>query len=90
MAFVLVITIPIVLLSFVAYRTTSNSFEEMLVQSSLEQSALVSESIDNYMSIYGRAASLLSNDINVQMARSATSYRTGLFQSFEDFIKEYN
>lgn len=90
LAFVLVITIPIVLLSFVAYRTTSNSFEEMLVQSSLEQSSLVSESINHYMSIYGRATSLLSNNINVKMARSATSYRTGLFQSFEDFIKEYD
>lgn len=89
-AFTLVITIPILALSIIVYQTTSTSYESILLNSSVEQSHLVSQSIQNFMNIYSRAANLLSTDANVKSARTAADSRTWMIKAFESFIDEYS
>ncbi|MBM7560703.1 methyl-accepting chemotaxis protein [Fusibacter tunisiensis] len=88
-AFILVITIPIVTLSIMVYNTTTASYEDMLTSSSSEQSELIKQNIQNYMNIYSRATSLLSNDANVKTARTVTQNRSWVYKAFESFIDEY-
>lgn len=88
-AFILVITIPIVALSIMVYNTTTASYEDMLTSSSSEQSELIKQNIQNYMNIYSRATSLLSNDANVKTARTVTQNRSWVYKAFESFIDEY-
>ena len=89
-AFVLVIAIPMIALSATVYKTTSDSYFENLTNTSQEQSALVKQSIENYMAIYSRATGLLSTDANIKLGRTDAESRTWMYKSFESFINEYS
>lgn len=90
LTFVLVITIPIVLLGAVVYRTTSNSYYENLKSSSLQISNQINSSVRNYMNIFGTATSLLSEDANIKVARTSPESLTWLMKTFDAFVSEYS
>lgn len=88
-AFVLVITIPMVALSAIVYKITSDAFYENMKLSTFEVSEQIKSSTLNYMTIYERATRLMAEDPNVSVARTDTESQTWMFKSFESFIKEY-
>ena len=89
LAFVLVITIPMIALSVIIYNITTNSFYENMKTSAEEVSQQIKESTINYMRIYERATKLLSEDPNVKLARTNKDSLDWLYKSFDAFIKEY-
>lgn len=89
LAFVLVITIPMIALSVIVYTITTNQFYENLKNSTDEVAAQVKASTLNYMSIYERASRLISEDPNVKVARTDRDSEQWMYKSFESFINEY-
>lgn len=90
LAFVLVITIPMIALSVIVYTITTNQFYENLKNSTDEVAAQVKASTLNYMSIYERASRLISEDPNVKVARTDKESEQWMYKSFESFINEYS
>ena len=90
LAFVLVITIPMLALSGIVYKITKDSYFENMKGSVSEVSEQIKNSTVNYMSIYERATKLISEDPNVKVARTSEESKTWMFKSFDSFIKEYS
>ena len=88
-AFLLVITIPLITLTVIVYNVTENSFFDNLKQSTEEVSEQIKSSTLNYMSIYARATSLMAADPNVKTARELTENQQWMYKSFQSFIGEY-
>lgn len=89
-AFVLVITIPMVALSGIVYKITSDSFYENMKTSTFEVSEQIKSSTLNYMMIYERATRLMAEDPNVSVARTDKESQALMYKSFESFINEYS
>lgn len=89
LAFVLVITIPMIALSVIVYTITTNQFYENLKTTTDEVSDQIKASTLNYMSIYERASRLISEDPNVKVARTDSESEQWMYKSFESFINEY-
>ncbi len=90
LAFVLVITIPMLALSGIVYNITKTSYYNNMKASVAEVSTQIKNSTVNYMSIYERATKLISEDPNVKVARTNEESKTWMFKSFDSFIKEYS
>lgn len=88
-AFVLVITIPLIALTVIVYNVTAKSYYENLKQSTEEVTEQIKASTLNYMSIYERAANLMALDPNVKSARELTENQQWMYKSFKSFITEY-
>ena len=89
-AFILVITIPMVALSAIVYKITTDSYYENMKTSTFEVSEQIKSSTLNYMTIYERATRLMSEDPNVSVARTDMESQAWMYKSFESFIKEYS
>ncbi len=89
LAFVLVITIPMIALSGIIYKITTDSFYENMKNSTTEVSAQIKNSTLNYMAIYERASRLMSEDPNVKSARAVVENQEWMYKSFTSFINEY-
>lgn len=89
LAFVLVITIPMLALSGIIYKITKDSYFNNMKASVAEVSEQIKSSTINYMSIYERATKLISEDPNVKGARTNEENKTWMLKSFDSFINEY-
>lgn len=89
LAFVLVITIPMILLSAIVYKISTDAFYDNLKASTLEVSDQIKASTLNYMKIYERATRLISEDPNVKVSRTSEESQEWMYKSFQSFIKEY-
>jgi methyl-accepting chemotaxis protein len=89
LAFVLVITIPMIALSGIVYKITTDSFYENMKNSTTEVSDQIKNSTLNYMAIYERATRLMSEDPNVKSARGVVENQEWMYKSFQSFISEY-
>ncbi|GAB6109543.1 methyl-accepting chemotaxis protein [Fusibacter bizertensis] len=89
LAFVLVITIPMLALSGIIYKITKDSYYNNMKASVAEVSEQIKSSTINYMSIYERATKLISEDPNVKGARTNEENKTWMLKSFDSFINEY-
>jgi len=89
LAFVLVITIPMIALTVLVYKITSDSFYENMKDSTTEVSDQIKNSTLNYMAIYERATRLISEDPNVKSARTLVENQEWMYKSFASFINEY-
>jgi len=90
LAFVLVITIPMILLSGIVYKISTDAFYDNLKASTLEVSNQIKASTLNYMKIYERATKLISEDPNVKVSRTSAESQEWMYKSFQSFIKEYS
>ena len=90
LAFILVITIPMVTLGGIIYKVSKDSYYNNMKESSLEISEQVKNSVTNYMAIYERATKLMALDPNVKVARTETDSQPWMLKSFESFITEYS
>ena len=90
LAFVLVITIPMIALSLIVYKITTDSFYENMKSATVEVSDQIKASTVNFMAIYERATRLISEDPNVRTARTETENQEWMYKSFEAFIGEYS
>ncbi len=89
LAFVLVITIPMILLSGIVYKISTDAFYDNLKASTLEVSNQIKSSTLNYMKIYERATRLIAEDPNVKSARTLVENQEWMYKSFQAFINEY-
>lgn len=89
LAFVLVITIPMILLSAIVYKISTDAFYDNLKASTLEVSNQIKASTLNFMKIYERATRLIAEDPNVKSARSVVENQEWMYKTFQAFINEY-
>ena len=89
LAFVLVITIPMILLSGIVYKISTDAFYDNLKASTLEVSNQIKSSTLNYMKIYERATRLIAEDPNVKSARTLVENQEWMYKTFQAFINEY-
>lgn len=89
LTFVLVITLPIIILGTVVYMLTSNSYYKNLQESSNAISAQINRSVNNYMTIFGTATDFISKDKNITVSRTETSSLPWVFDMFTVFIEQY-
>ncbi len=88
-AFVLIITIPMVALSAIVYNITSSSYFENLKASSEQLSESITSSITNYMSIFEKSVEFVAEDPNVKTTRTSRDSLPWMLKTFEAYIKEY-
>lgn len=89
LAFVLVITIPMILLSAIVYKISTDAFYDNLKASTLEVSNQIKSGTLNYMKIYERATRLIAEDPNVKSARTLVENQEWMYKTFQAFINEY-
>lgn len=89
LAFVLVITIPMILLSAIVYKISTDAFYDNLKASTLEVSNQIKASTLNFMKIYERATRLIAEDPNVKSARTLVESQEWMYKTFQAFINEY-
>lgn len=87
--FILVITIPIILLGTVVYFVTSKSYYDNLMNTSVEMSNQINTSIKNYMAIFGTATDLLAKNENIELARTNSAKLPFAFEAFQAYIEQY-
>ncbi len=90
LAFILVITIPMVTLGGIIYKVSKDSYYNNMKESSLEISEQVKNSVTNYMMIYERATKLTGRDPNLGTARTDELSRERMLVAFNSFISEYS
>lgn len=89
LTFVLVITLPIIILGTVVYMLTSNSYYKNLQETSSAISAQINTSVNNYMNIYGSATDFIAKDKNIISASADSTSLPWVFDMFGAFIEQY-
>lgn len=88
-AFVLLTTIPIVLLSTLNYRLTTQSYYDNLKQNSLQISDQINYSITHFSMIYAKSVELIAFDDSFKFARTNASQLANVNSTFRDYIQAF-